>query len=530
MSGPVAVSDGSYENVTSLFGEGWEHMELPPAEADVWDSPIPLGQARALPPFPVDALPAWMAEMVAAVAEETQTPADLGGSVGLSVLSTACGGRAVVAVRGRWREPVNLYTVTALPPGNRKSAVFAELTRPLLAVEKVLIEQSGAVRAEAETTAKLARSAAEKAAARAANAEPEQREQLTREAIELAEAAEETAVPARPQLVADDITPENLATMLDEQGGRAAVLSAEGGIFDIIAGRYSGTPNLEVFLKGHAGDMLRVNRQGRDAQFLEAPAVTMGIAIQPSVFRDIAKAKGFEGRGLLARFLYSMPRSLVGFRNLTPDLIPEQVAETYTKTLGTLTLAMSGWTDPAVLTLTPEADAVLLAHQQATESRMRPGAALAHIDTWASKLDGAIARIAGLLHLATHPADGWTLPIAADLMTAACRIGDYYTAHALAVFDAMGNDPALGKARIVMAHLETVGATVISKRELFRGLPRGEFRAVADLDPVLALLEEHGWIRQEAPPVRTGKGGRPPSPRFQTHPTLARTPRQNLQN
>jgi hypothetical protein len=27
--------------------------------------------------------------------------------------------------------------------------------------------------------------------------------------------------------------------------------------------------------------------------------------------------KGFEGRGLLARFLYAMPRSLVGYCNLT---------------------------------------------------------------------------------------------------------------------------------------------------------------------------------------------------------------------
>jgi hypothetical protein len=59
------------------------------------------------------------------------------------------------------------------------------------------------------------------------------------------------------------------------------VLSPEGRIFDIIAGRYSGAPNMEVFLKGHAGDMVRVNPQGRDAQHIERPAVTMGLAVQP---------------------------------------------------------------------------------------------------------------------------------------------------------------------------------------------------------------------------------------------------------
>lgn len=521
MTVPSSASDAPYDNVKSLFGEDWAQMEPPAAEVDVWDSPVPLGQARALPLFPVDALPGWLGDMVAAAAEETQTPVDLGGCMGLSMLSTACGGRAVVAVRGRWREPVNLFTVIALPPGNRKSSIVGEMSRPMLAVEKVLVENIATVRAEAETTAKLARAAADKATARAANAEPGERAQLTREAVELAEVAEGATVPNIPQLIADDVTPEGLASLLAEQGGRMAVISAEGGIFDIIAGRYSGTPNLEVFLKGHAGDMLRVNRQGRDSQYLEAPALTMGLAVQPSVFRDIAKAKGFEGRGLLARFLYSMPKSLVGFRNLTPDLIPQQVADTYAQTLATLALAMAGWTDPAVLTLTPEADAALLAYQKNTEARLRPGGALAHIDTWASKLDGAVCRIAGLLHLAAHPGDGWTRPIDAATLAAACRIGDYFTAHALAAFDAMGSDAALGKARTALAWLASNPRDSISRRELFNALPRADFPTVGDLDPALALLEDHGWIRQVPPPARNGRGGRPPSPRYQAHPTVS---------
>lgn len=76
-------------------------------------------------------------------------------------------------------------------------------------------------------------------------------------------AAEEITVPVLPRLVADDVTPEAVASLLAEQGGRLAVLSAEGGILATLAGRYSGAPNLEVFLKGHAGDLLRVDRKGR---------------------------------------------------------------------------------------------------------------------------------------------------------------------------------------------------------------------------------------------------------------------------
>ena len=114
-------------------------------------------------------------------------------------------------------------------------------------------------------------------------------------------------MPPVPRLVADDVTPEAAASLLAEQGGRLAVLSAEGGIFATLAGRYSGTPNLEVFLKGHAGDLLVVDRKGRDHEYVEHPALTLGLAVQPEVLTDIAAMPGFRGRGLLARILYALP-------------------------------------------------------------------------------------------------------------------------------------------------------------------------------------------------------------------------------
>ncbi|WP_431679517.1 YfjI family protein [Kitasatospora sp. KL5] len=521
MSIPASPPDGPYDNVTSLFGEGWEHMEPPPEAADVWDSPVPLGQARALPLFPTTVLPGWLADMVAAVAEETQTPPDLAGCMALAALSTACGGKAKVTVRGRWREPVNLYTAVALPPGNRKSAVVAEMIRPLLVVEKALVEQTAAARAEAEVAAKVARAAAEAATKRAATANPEERRGATAEAIALAQRAESMPIPTRPQLIADDITPEGLATLMADQGGRAAILSPEGGIFDIMAGRYSGTPNMEVFLKGHAGDLLRVNRQGRDAQFLDDPALTMGLSVQPEVFRDLANTKGADARGLLARFLYSLPKSMIGYRNVTPELIPDDVAAEYDRQMGALTRTMHARTETVRLTLTDEANAILLAQQRRTEAAQRPGAALAQAGTnkWAPKLDGAVCRIAALLHLAAHP-DGTNLAISGDTMTAAGAIGEYFTAHSLAVFDAMGSDAALAKARTALAWLAANPRESISRRELFNALSRADFPTVADLDPALALLEDHGWIRQVEPPKRTSRGGRPPSPRYQTHPTV----------
>ncbi len=121
---------------------------------------------------------------------------------------------------------------------------------------------------------KVAHAEAERRAKQASNT----RDRLTREealasaADAAVEAVQIVVPPLPPRLIADDVTTEAAASLLAEQGGRLAVLSAEGGIFSTLAGRYSGgVPSLEVFLKGHAGDLLRVDRKGRPAEHVSAP-------------------------------------------------------------------------------------------------------------------------------------------------------------------------------------------------------------------------------------------------------------------
>ncbi|WP_328888350.1 YfjI family protein [Streptomyces sp. NBC_00316] len=488
-------------------------------ERPMWEEPIPLTGRRDLPAFPVHVFPTWLGQFVTAVAEETQTPIDLPGSIALSVLAAAAGGRAVVHVRGNWREPTNLYVVCALPPANRKSAVFALLTDPLYEAEKQLKTAMAPAIVEAAMTARLAKEAADKAATKAASADADRREELVAEAIGLAQTAESLAVPVEPLLMADDSTSETVTSLIAEQGGRLAVMSAEGGIFDIIAGRYSGAPNMEVFLKGHAGDRLRVNRQTR-REYIDHPALTIGLAVQPDVLRDIAKVKGFDGRGLLARFLYSLPKSLVGEREIITEPIPDDVRATYESNVIALTLALAEWTDPAVIQLSPDADKALIAYQERVEPQLKVrGGALGHISTWAGKLAGAVARMAALLHLAQHLDTGHTKPVTEATMRAAIELGECFTAHALAVFDVMGADPTVGRARAVLEVLRAEGWQEVSRRDLFTKLSRSEFPNVADLEPATTLLEEHGYLRSYQP-ERSGARGRPPAPRYRVHPVL----------
>lgn len=292
-----------------------------------WSPPIPLGDQISPTPFPIEALPEVLRAWVGAEAIATQTPADLAGVVGLATISACVAKKVEVEIRSGWREPLNTYWLVALEPGNRKSAVFRDAVAPLHRYEKAVIAQLGPP-CRAELTRHLIKERRLKLAiAEAARSGSASDYQLAQElAVELD--AERVQPP--PRLVVDDVTPERLSAMLAEQGGRLAIMSAEGGLFELASGRYAdGIPNLDVFLKGHPGDDLRVDRIGRAPIQVRKPALTLGLAVQPDVIRELARRRGFRGTGLLARFFYSLPQSMVGRRLVSPPPVPSEVSAAY---------------------------------------------------------------------------------------------------------------------------------------------------------------------------------------------------------
>ena len=265
-----------------------------------WEAPVPFHEVD-LPPFPTDVLPEWLRAFVEAEATATQTPVDLAGMLTLSVVAAACAKKVVVRSKAGYYEPVNIFVVVALPSGNRKTSVFAAATEPLEEFERVEAMRTAGDIAKRQAAHKIKEATLRRLQEQAVNASGKKREELTDEAASLAAelSAKSVGVPAR--FVADDCTPEKLVVLLQDQGGRIAVMSAEGDVFEVMAGRYSTnkTGNFAVYLKGHAGDTLRVDRMGRSPDFVKAPALTMGLAVQPEVIRGLAEKPGFRGRGLL---------------------------------------------------------------------------------------------------------------------------------------------------------------------------------------------------------------------------------------
>ncbi|MCD0442486.1 DUF3987 domain-containing protein [Glycomyces sp. A-F 0318] len=512
------AKEGGNRDLAEVVALSRAALDAVATDAEDWPAPVPLTEARALPAFPAACLPDWIGDMVDAVAEATQTPTDLAGSVALAALSTAAQGRVHVQAGPDWVEPANLFTCCALPPGNRKSSVFAAMVRPILDAEAELAEAARPRIIEAITEAEIAKRAAEQALAVASKnpGDPDAANGAKSAAME----AEAVTIPVAPKLVADDITPEAAKSLLAEQDGRLAILSAEGGIFATIAGRYSGVPDLDAFLKGHAGDMLRVIRKSAPAEYVTAPALTVGLAVQPEVLRDAARMPGFEDRGLLARFLFSLPASRVGFRNPAPAAVPGPVKAAYGRKLAGIVHTMHHRTDAAVLELTAEARERVVRLEREREPRLAPGGEWEPILNWANKWTGAVVRIAGLLHMAQYPTTGHASPIDADTLDAATMIGYYFADHALGVWSYMGTGAEVGPAGELLDWLRRHGQSGMSVRDMHRGLRRRRNFTTADkVRDAVARLVDHGYLRER--PRAPRRGGRPASPCYDLHPDMA---------
>lgn len=494
----------------------------PPPEA--WPELVPL-DAPNLPRLDLSHLPGWAGDYARAIAADTETPPELAAGMVLVSCATAAARRLRVMVKPGYFEPCNLWVVVALPPGNRKSAVQSAATEPLVAWEhdqatilEPEIKHISSERKTLETRAKEMRNRAAKEKDNAKAAE------LAREAADIE--AELPDIPVQPQTWTSDATPERLGALLAEHDECMAWLSSEGGVFDLLQGRYSnGIPNLDLVLKAHSGDAERVDRGSRPPVFLKGPRLSIGLSPQPDVLRGLAAKPGFRGRGLLGRFLYLLPPSPLGYRALQSNPVPERVRDAYVAGLR----AMLDWepaTDehgeehPHLLRLSEEAYAEWHAFAQAIEVQMQPGRELEHFTDWAGKAPGAAARLAGVLHGIKH-AHGtpWEATITAETMTDTLEIMAVITRHSLAALDMMGADPTIAAARLVWNWIERGRLERFTVREAFNAL-RGTFPRVAMLREALEALEERGYLEVSEPP-RSGPG-RPPSPMVRVRPEIAR--------
>jgi replicative DNA helicase len=485
-----------------------------PLDPTEWSALEPLDAEVQAPPFPTDRLPSWLGDFVTAQATASQVPEDLSGMIALSALSAAVQGKInVLANHATWVEPVCLYVAVAMPPGERKSSVFSHMTRPLTQweldvqdLEMPMVAASMQEHSELEQLVQSTQTSVGKA-----NTELLKLRRGTAIAPDTIRAAEADLIALREQAVEaqlrlelhdtrrpmrilyDDVTPEAAVTQLVEQRERIALMSPEGGIFDILGGRYSDKTNLDIFLKGHSGDFARVDRKSSASAALHRPIITLGLAIQPAVLASIGKSRDMHGRGLLARFCYSLPETLFGRRIIDPPPVPEEVRAAYDVSLRELAQAAYGHEGIAEVPLSDEADGVFMGFQSGLEGRLTPDEGdLDPIAEWASKLAGTVVRIAALIDY--------------DDMVAAIEFSDYLIPHAWRAYQAMGVLANVRFENKIVRRIVREGLTDFTTRDLQRKMGAARAYTSEDLEVLLEGLAKMGYVKRittSLKPLRT---------------------------
>jgi putative DNA primase/helicase len=415
-----------------------------------WQEPVLFGEIET-PEIPASLLPVWLGSYAEAVSKATQTPPGMAAMQALAVAATCLQKKVEVCLYGdEYTEPVSLWTVTAMPPASRKTAVLTAMTAPLVEWETTEAERLKQAIAEDEANQKVLAKRINELESRAAKTDDSnERQQLVKGIAELK--GQVTPGIVIPRLWTADVTSERLENLLVEQNEKMAVLSDEGGIFEVMAGLYNdGKVNLDIFLKGHAGSPTRTDRASRKAH-LEKPALTFGLVVQPAIISDFSSGskRRFRGNGALARFLYCIPKSNIGSRNVRRhDAIPTDIKAAYHSGIkGLLAISSTSNYKPLLLTLSPEARESCLRFASYIESRQGDGNDLEAIQDWSGKLPGAALRIAGLCHVVEHGVQ--VLVINKETIERALDLCELLIVHAQAAFNLMGSDPCIEDAKYI---------------------------------------------------------------------------------
>lgn len=450
--------------------------------------PTPLDPTRSPPPFPIGALPQTIRDMVQFVAETTQVYPDMPAAVALAALSVCLQGKAKVYFSEHWAEELNLYILICAPPGERKSAVFSSMTKPITNYvadynQEHLIDVQTYRNTRKQLECKLHR-AIEKD-------EPMDTVKEIQQEINTLPPVDEM------KLITTDVTAEALAGIMSENDEVMGILSPEGGIFDVISGMYSNNvTNLNIFLSSYDGEPVKIDRKYGSVA-LHRPLLTFGICTQPQVLNSVINNPQFSGKGLTQRFLFCIPDSMIGHRKLIQDVNGSSVTRAYSDLITRL-LNMPR-SDDCRIDLGCKAVDLLTAFADKIEYQMSDTGNLAEHCEFFSKILGKTLRIAGIIHLCEHTASEC---ISGETMQAAIEIVTYFGQHYLKMMCADNYDnSAQYLLEKITARIMRDGRTVISLRDIKRTAKR---LSSEQIETALEKLTACNYLEYIPPPEGSG--------------------------
>ena len=472
-----------------------EGRALPTTDSDEpWPQPEPLVPVLISVPFPVHVLPEWLANQIHGTSYDLQVDPALPSCLGLGALSTVTIGKLHVLLEHQnWNQPTNLYLVVSMDPSAGKSPAKKAMFAAVEDIERVRMSVACAAVIKQESLRSIWDKKMKGVQDKMSKSSGDDYRAAEAELLDLIdEKARQEQVPDG-RLLIDDCTTEALIKVMHGAGGSIAQVSAEGGLWETILGRYSdGKPNLDAYLEAWSDGKIQTDRVGRESISIAKANLVLVCTIQPSVLDDIGASRALVTRGLQSRLLICSPPSNVGFRNRRQaSRSNPTVATAYAAHLRDIHDRCRS--RPVNLVIGDEAAHLYMDWDQALEDQLRPGGNYDLQATFIGKLRANVLRIAALLHVA-HGHDRNTTTVSVGIMQDAITIADFFLRHTTALHERWGTDEVNLNAQAILEWAVRNGHQKFTRRDLTRALRRRFPSNDATTEPLKRLIET-GWMR-----------------------------------
>lgn len=474
-----------------------------------WQIPKDM-EEKILPKFPTECLGTILKKYTIELAEELQVPEDMVGTAILGILGLCNQGKYKVEARKGWQETLNLFTLIIANPSEKKSPICKRLTNSIYEYEKQKnISLQPKIMSSKDNKQILEKKLAnlKKKLIKNDNANKDSKiniENIKKEIKDLQEQLIEFEEVNEVKLIADDVTPEALSSIMAKNNEKMAIISAEGGIFATMNGRYNNNvPNFDIFLKAYSNEPIKIDRQNGETKTLYNPLLTMVLFVQPVILEQVFSNYAFKGRGLCSRFLYTYPESKVGKRAINTKLVSEELENNYNELIANL---ISTNIENKILKLSDEAYFKFIEFNEFLENQLLEN--LYDMNDWAGKLLGIALRLAGNLHVVNNYST-YNFEINEQIMESAIKLSKYFLSHAQNVYSIIGTNAEYIKAKRIIRILKSKNIKGTIKRHDIYRLVRGSgINKVKDIFEPCNLLIELGYFRQ-LDQIYNGSGRKP---------------------
>lgn len=474
------------------------------------ERPIPLNSdpLRDLPAFPLEAMPACLADAAEEVARFDKVPVESPATIALSQVATAIGKNAIIEERDGLDHHPALFFALIAASGERKSPPFKRLQFPFVRYIEDMQETFEKNLFEVEANNNVVNSRIRRLNKDAEKAETTlARQDIARQVQALR--SELQALPMHPRKFTSDYTEQVLFKRMEEHGGEYAIQSGEGRpVFDAILGKYSGDGRTGdgIILAGISGDTITRDRVGnpetggQEHGVILHPCLNVCVMIQPDKYLQAARHPNLRASGALARIFPVWLPSLVGTRLEGQDEAGLNTSALHGYNALIRSLLEVERDGPHRVTLSPEAAEHRRQFHNAIELTMAADGEHADVRDIASKATSQTVKLALLIHVASHPGVLETehSEISLETMNRATALGHYFLRQAVASQRSADEDNTLAPARRVLAWMirehKTKGRHTFTFADIMQRSPRPRPTS-KELASIMEVLEDHKQVQ-----------------------------------